>query len=77
MFTSFAMYAQNRQIKGIVIDAFKEPVIGATVVEEGTTNGTVTDLDGNFQLTVKPNAKLKVTYIGYSPVVVNVGNSQV
>ncbi|MGL4781066.1 MAG: SusC/RagA family TonB-linked outer membrane protein [Bacteroidales bacterium] len=75
MLTSFAMYAQNKQIKGIVFDTQNEPIIGASVVEDGTTNGTVTDLDGNFQLTVKPNSKLKVTYVGYVPAIVNVGNN--
>ncbi|MGL5773340.1 MAG: SusC/RagA family TonB-linked outer membrane protein, partial [Bacteroidales bacterium] len=75
MFTSVMAYAQNKQIKGVVLDALKEPVIGATVMEEGTTNGTITDLDGNFQLSVKPNAKIKVTYVGYSPTVVQIGNN--
>lgn len=75
MLTSLAMYAQNKQIKGVVYDTQNEPIIGASVVEDGTTNGTVTDLDGNFQLSVKPNSKLKVTYVGYVPAIVNVGNN--
>ena len=43
-------------VKGIVKDNFGEPVIGANVTEKGTTNGMITDLDGNFSLTVQKNA---------------------
>lgn len=51
-------------LKGTVSDA-TGPVIGANVVERGTNNGTITDADGNFSLTVSPNATLLVSYIGY------------
>lgn len=74
MFTSVMVYAQNKQVRGVVLDALKEPVIGATIVEEGTTNGTVTDFDGKFSLNVSPNAKLKVSYVGYAPAIVSVQN---
>ena len=57
------MYAQQ-EITGTVTDA-TGPVIGATVMEKGTSNGTVTDFDGNFKLKVKPGTMLVVTYIGY------------
>ena len=51
---------------GTVIDAANgEPIIGASVLEIGTTNGTITDFDGNFSLTVKPGAKLAISYMGY------------
>jgi len=51
---------------GVVSDkATGEPIIGATVLEKGTTNGTVTDIDGNFALTVKNGATLVVSYVGY------------
>ncbi len=53
-------------VKGVVKDENGEPIIGVNVVEKGTTNGTVTDIDGNFTLSVSPNSKLSVTYIGYS-----------
>lgn len=56
---------QNRQITGIVKDATGEPVIGANVVEKGTTNGTITDVEGRFSLSVAPNATLIISYIGY------------
>lgn len=57
--------AQNIMVKGIVKDNFDEPVIGANVTEKGTTNGMITDLDGNFSLTVQKNATLVISYIGY------------
>lgn len=60
--------AQNggREIKGIVVDASGTPVIGATVVEVGTTNGTSTDLNGQYVLRVKDgNSAVRVSYIGY------------
>lgn len=56
---------QDRQITGIVKDATGEPVIGANVVEKGTTNGTITDVEGRFSLSVAPNATLIISYIGY------------
>lgn len=54
------------KISGKVLDASGEPVIGASVIEKGTTNGTVTDIDGNFTLNVSSaQAQLEVSYIGY------------
>ena len=53
-------------VKGTVNDDSGEPIIGASVVEKGTTNGTVTDFDGNFSLNVKSGATLVVSYIGYT-----------
>ncbi|MDR2118398.1 MAG: carboxypeptidase-like regulatory domain-containing protein [Tannerellaceae bacterium] len=61
-------------ISGIVTDTNGEPVIGANVVEKGTTNGSITDLDGKFTMEVQPGAVLAVSYIGYSPLNVAVGN---
>lgn len=57
--------AQNIMVKGVVKDNFGESVIGVNVTEKGTTNGTITDLDGNFSLTVQKNATLVISYIGY------------
>lgn len=54
-----------RRAFGTVKDAFGEPIIGATVKERGTSNGTVTDMDGNFSLAVAPEATLEISYIGY------------
>jgi hypothetical protein len=61
---SLTVLAQQR-ISGTVIDVNDEPVIGVNVVEKGTTNGTVTDVDGNFSLSVREDATLQVSYIGY------------
>lgn len=61
-----AVMQQQGTVKGTVLDLNNEPVIGANVVVEGTTNGTITDLDGNFSLqNVPAGAVLVVTYIGY------------
>lgn len=57
----------KKQIKGNVVDAKGEPIIGATVVVKGTTNGTVTDFDGNFTLNVPEGAQIEVSYIGFKP----------
>ena len=56
---------QKRRVTGNVVDEKGETVIGANIIEVGTTNGTVTDIDGNFVLEVENNATIKVTYIGY------------
>ena len=63
----------TKRVTGTVIDA-QGPVIGASVLEKGTSNGTVTDLNGNFTLNVKPGAKLVISYIGYSTQEIAVGN---
>ena len=61
---SVASVQQTRQASGHVTDS-QGPLIGATVMEKGTTNGTVTDFDGNFTLNVKPGATLVISYVGY------------
>lgn len=63
----------KRTISGVVTDNTGETIIGANIVEIGTTNGTVTDLNGRFTLTVSPDATLKVSYIGYIEKKVKVG----
>ncbi len=65
----------GKQVNGTVIDELGEPVIGVNVAEKGTTNGVVTDLDGNFTIRVKDNAVLQFTYIGYIPQEIVVGNN--
>jgi TonB-dependent SusC/RagA subfamily outer membrane receptor len=71
------MMAQTKTITGVVVDATGEPVIGASVLEVGTTNGTITDVDGNFTIQVPVGAKLDVSYIGYKTqqIVVGVPNT--
>src|SRR5690606_24310624 len=56
---------QKKQITGTVVDQAGDPVIGANIIEQGTTNGTVTDIDGNFNLIVENDATIHISYIGY------------
>ncbi|MDR1724340.1 MAG: carboxypeptidase-like regulatory domain-containing protein, partial [Tannerella sp.] len=63
---SFSLTAlAQKQVTGTVTDADGEPVIGANIAEKGTNNGTITNADGQFRLTVKEGAVLRVSYIGY------------
>lgn len=62
---SFPAMAAPEQITGRVVDINGEPLIGANVTEQGTSNGTITDFDGMFVLTVEKNATLVVSYVGY------------
>lgn len=72
---STAAMAQSQK-SGVIKDANGEPLIGVTVLEQGTSNGTVTDVNGRYTLkTTKPNAKLKVSYIGYESQVITPGQS--
>lgn len=61
-----SLLAQDIKVQGVVKDQTGETVIGATVMQKGTTNGTVTDFDGNFSLTVPSNATLTISYIGFA-----------
>lgn len=74
LFLSTIAFAQSK-ITGTVKDASGEPLIGVSVVEVGTTNGTVTDVDGNYVLNVKPGAKLRVSYVGFNPQEIKSGNN--
>lgn len=68
-----ATQQQQKKVTGVVSDS-EGPLIGATVMEKGTSNGTVTDMDGNFTLNVKPGATLVISYIGYVSQTINVGS---
>ena len=63
----------TKKITGTVVDA-SGPVIGASIMEKGTSNGAITDLDGNFSLNVKPGATIVVSFIGYKTQEIAVGN---
>ena len=63
---NMSAYAQKVSVSGHVKDNTDFGVIGASVLEKGTTNGTITDIDGNFTLSVDENATLVVSYIGYN-----------
>ena len=62
---SASAFAQKVTIRGEVVDSQDEPVIGATVIENGTQNGAVTDLDGRFKLDVNAGATLRFSYVGF------------
>ena len=63
--STVAEQLQSQNITGRITDSNGEPIIGASVIEAGTTNGTITDLDGNFKLNVKPGSTLKISFVGY------------
>ena len=66
--------AQQRSVKGVVLDAHGMSVIGASILEKGTTNGTITNVEGEYTLSVSPGATLVFSYIGYKTQEVAVGN---
>lgn len=61
-----AVTQQTKKITGVVVDETGFPVIGANIIEKGTTNGVITDLDGNFSLEVPDGAIIEISYIGYT-----------
>lgn len=68
-------FSQGRSVSGTVVDVTGQPVIGANVVERGTTNGIITDVDGNFTLSnLSSKSVLVISYIGYLPQEVTVGS---
>lgn len=69
-----ALQQQKRKITGVITDKEGFPLPGANVVEEGTTNGIITDLEGNFSLEVSDNAVLQISYIGYTTRKIAVNN---
>ena len=71
---SFAQGAQKHKVTGVVQDASGEPLIGVTVAVNGSSTGTVTDIDGNFSLDVPSNATLTFSYVGYLSQKTVVGN---
>lgn len=77
LLVSTLTFAQSK-VSGTVKDANGEPLVGVSVMEVGTNNGAVTDMNGNYTLNVKPGAKLKLSYIGFTPQTVKAGsNSQI
>lgn len=67
---------QKQKISGRVVDASGEPIIGATIKEKGTSNGTISDFDGNFVLEVSPSSVLEISYIGYQSQTIKSDGSQ-
>jgi len=70
------VFAQERQVSGLIREkSTNEPLPGVSVLEKGTTNGTVTDIDGKFSITVKANATLQISFIGMESQEVVIGSS--
>ncbi len=74
LLVSIGMSAQTHTVTGVVTDVDHEPMVGVSIIEKGTSNGAMTDLDGKFTLKVGPNATLRISYIGYETQDVKVGN---
>lgn len=73
---NFAYSQNSRMVKGTVIDDKDDPVIGASIIADGSTTGTITDIDGNFELNVPAEARrLAITYLGYLTQYVDVTNT--
>lgn len=67
---------KSQKVKGSIVDQTGEPIIGATIIEEGTTNGTTTDFDGLFEMEISSGGTLKISYIGYVTKAVKPGNQK-
>lgn len=77
LFLSFSSYAQDITVKGVVKDSkFGDPIIGASVLVKGTTNGTISDMDGNFTLAAPKDGTLTISYIGYKSQEIPVNGQQ-
>ena len=71
------VFAQEKTVTGVITDSFNEPLIGASIVVQGTTNGVITDLDGKYSIKVTPGATLQFSYVGMEKQSVKVGNQSV
>lgn len=71
-----SIHQQSITIKGTVVDSYGESIIGANVLEKGTANGVITDIDGNFTLTVSPGSVISISYIGYVTQEIKVDNQK-
>ena len=74
LFAGSAGAQETKTIKGMVRDVTGEPLIGASVIEKGTNNGVITDVDGNFTLTVPADATLSIAYMGYATREIHLAN---
>lgn len=75
LLASQAMWAQQKNLSGTVVDSQGEPIIGATVKVPGSATGAITDLDGHFSITVNPGTKLEVSYVGMQTVSLTAGDN--
>ncbi|WP_448789931.1 SusC/RagA family TonB-linked outer membrane protein [Bacteroides graminisolvens] len=73
--SEFTSVQQAKKITGTVVDSKGEPIIGASVLVKGTSNGTITDVDGNFSLNASQGSVLVVSYVGYTKKEISLGNA--
>ena len=72
-----SLFAQEKTVTGTVTDSTNEPLIGASVVIQGTSNGTITDIDGKYSITASPDNVLEFSYVGMVKQDVKVGSQHV
>ena len=73
-FVASSVNQDKKTVTGTIVDQNGEPIIGASVVIQGTTQGTITDMDGAFQLKAQPSQTLVVSFLGYKDVILPIGN---
>ena len=73
LLTSSSLFSQTKTVTGTVTDAQNEPLIGVSVLIQGTSSGTVTDLDGNYSISVTPDNVLEFSYVGMQKQIISVG----
>ncbi len=71
------VFAQEKTVTGVVTDSFNEPLIGVSIVVQGTSNGVVTDMDGKYSIKATPGSTLQFSYVGMEKQSVKVGNQNV
>jgi hypothetical protein len=72
LMSSISVFAQKSIITGKVVDVSNEPLIGVNVLVKGTTNGTVTDIDGKYSISAPSGSTLSFTYVGFTPQLIKV-----
>lgn len=77
LLVSMQTFAQVKTITGTITDALGDPLIGASVLVQGTTNGVITDIDGNYSIQVSPNNILEFSFVGMIKQTVKVGNQTI
>ena len=77
LLTSASAFAQTKTVTGTVTDATNEPLIGASVLVQGTSTGTITDMDGKYSISVTPEDVLVFSYVGMNAQSVKVGTQNV
>ena len=70
-------FSQNKTVTGTVTDATGEPLIGASVLQQGTNNGVITDIDGKYSIQVPPETTLEFSYVGMVKQTIKVGNQNI